>query len=93
MTEYQFHSRPSQKPGTKAPSVRLTAESELHGAALALRDFVQLGCDVKAPLAHLDTTDSDGVKHTLLVEEILDWLHDPKQATFVKQQGLEALLN
>ena len=93
MTEYQFHWRPPLNRPANLPSVRLTADSERHGAALALRHFVQLGCDMNAPLAHIDTIEPDGVKHTLLIEEVLDWLQDPKQTAFVQREGLEGLLN
>jgi hypothetical protein len=86
MTDYQFH---WWQAGTKAkltpPSLTLEAQSKLHGAALALRHFKELGCDISAPGAHLDVTDADGAKHTVLVEEVLDWVKDPEQAAFVEQ--------
>ena len=93
MTEYQFHGRPSGTKPAPIPSVRLQAESHLHGAALALRHFVQLGCDITAPLAHVDMTEPDGGKQTLLVEEVLDWLSDPKQTDFIHREGLAVLLH
>ena len=93
MTDYQFHWWPSSTQRMPTPSVRLEAESHLHGAALALRHFMQLGCDLTAPLAHVDATEPDGVKHTLLVEEVLDWLNDPKQTAFVDREGLTPLLH
>ena len=93
MTEYQFHWWPSGTTASLTPSVRLQAESHLHGAALALRHFMQLGCDITAPLAHIDMTEPDGVKQTLLVEEVLDWLNDPKQTDFVHREGLAVLLH
>jgi hypothetical protein len=93
MTEYQFHWWPSASKGAAIPSVRLEAESHLHGAALALRHFMQVGCDVKAPLAHIDMTESDGVKETLLVEEVLEWLNEPKQADFIRRESLAGLLD
>jgi hypothetical protein len=34
----------------------------------------------------------DGVKHTVLVEEVLDWLSEPTQAAFVRRERLEPLL-
>ena len=92
MTEYRFHWRPSGSKGRLSPSVTLEAESRFEGASVALRQFVQLGCEISAPLAHIDMTDPDGVKHTLLVEEVLDWLKDSKQATFVQRAHLGALL-
>jgi hypothetical protein len=92
MTTYQFHWWPSRNLGAQVPTVRLTADSQLHGAALALRHFMQLGCDMNAPLAHVDITEPDGAKQTLLVEEVLHWLHHPKQTAFVKREGLETLL-
>jgi hypothetical protein len=92
MTEYQFHWWPS---GTRPaiPTLTLQADSHLRGAALALRHFMQLGCDVTAPLAHVDLTEPDGVKHTLLVEEVLDWLNDPRQRDFIHREGLAGLLH
>ena len=92
MTEYKFHGRPSGIQRTVIPSVKLDAESNLHGAALALRHFVQLGCDITAPLAHVDLSEPNGLKHTLLVEEILEWLNDPQQTAFVHREGLTVLL-
>ena len=92
MTEYRFHSWPSGTTRAPNPSVSLQAESHLHGAALALRHFKQLGCDITAPHAHLDMTEPDGGKQTLLVEEVLDWLNDPKQTDFIHREGLAVLL-
>jgi hypothetical protein len=65
----------------------------MHGAALALRHFIQLGCDINVPLAHLDLTESNGAKHMVLVDEVLDWLSDPQQTEFVQREGLNALLH
>ncbi len=75
------------------PSIKLQADSHLQGAALALRQFVELGCDITAPLAHVDITESNGVKQTLLVEEVLDWLNEPKQVEFIHREGLAVLLD
>jgi hypothetical protein len=92
MSEYRFHGLPHGSPLTPTPSVALKAESTFHGAALALRHFMQLGCDITAPLAHVDVTEADGSKHTLLIEEVRDWLSDPKQTAFVQHEDLAALL-
>ena len=92
MTEYQFHWWPSGTTASLTPSVRLQAESHLHGAALALRQFKQLGCDITAPLAHVDMSEPDGAKQTLLVEEVLDWLNHPEQREFIHREGLAVLL-
>ena len=91
MTEYQFHWWP---PRTAAalPGVRLRADSHLHGAALALRQFAQWGCVITAPLAHVDVTEPGGVKQTVLVEEVLDWLRHPNQAAFRQREGLGDLI-
>ena len=92
MTEYRFHSRQSaSSPAVKA-SINLDAESRFHGAAMALRQFVDGGCDITAPLAHVDLTEPGGGTHTLLVEEVLDWLKDPRQSVFVQREGLAVLL-
>jgi len=92
MTKYQFHWLPSGTPHATFPSVTLTAESHLHGAALALRHFKEAGCDITGPLAHVDMTDPDGRTQTVLVEEVLDWLHAPTQMGFVDREGLGILL-
>jgi hypothetical protein len=52
---------------------------------------MQLGCDITAPLAHVDITEPGGVKQTLLVEEVLDWLNEPKQSDFIHHEGLAVL--
>jgi len=49
MTDYQFHWWPSGSKQAQKSSVSLQAETRLHGAALALRHFKQLGCDIAAP--------------------------------------------
>jgi hypothetical protein len=92
MTEYVFHWLPAGTERLVVPGVRLTAESRLHGAALALRHFKDVGCDLSTPLAHVDIRESDGLSHTLLVEEVLAWLSDPKQAAFVRGEELDVLL-
>lgn len=91
MTQYRFHWSPNAN--NPVPIVTLEAESHLHGAALALREFMQQGCDVAAPLAHVDVTEVDGAKQTLLVEEVLEWLQEPQQANFIDRQGLAVLLS
>lgn len=92
MTEYRFHWRPSGATPAVTPTAKIEAESHLHGAALALRKFIELGCDLAAPLAHLDITEPTGVTQTLLVEEVLDWLHQPQRAEFIHREGLSVLL-
>ena len=92
MTEYRFHWWPTGTNMTPCPSITLRAESHLHGAALALQHFMQHGCEIGAPLAHVDLTEPDGVKQTLLVEEVLDWLGDPQQSAFIQREGLADLL-
>jgi hypothetical protein len=92
MTEYLFHWRPSGATRPVTESLELEPESHLHGAALALRQFVERGCDITAPLAHVDIIESTGVKQTLLVEEVLDWLQEPQQREFIHREGLSALL-
>ena len=92
MTEYQFHWWPSGLKRSLSQSVTLQAESHLHGAALALRHFISAGCDIAIPLAHIDVTEADGAKQTLLVEEVLEWLNEPKQADFIQRESLAVLL-
>jgi len=89
MTEYRFHWSPSVSP---VGPVTFEADSTLHGAALALRRFMEVGCNLASPGAHLDITDANGARHTLLVEEVIDWLKAPEQAGFVRREALAALL-
>jgi hypothetical protein len=91
MTEYRFHGRLSANPGAVTTSIGLEAASRFHGAAIALRTFMEGGCDIAAPLAHLDMTEANGDKHVLLVEEVLAWLKEPDQAGFVQHEGLTGL--
>ena len=37
--------------------------------------------------------DPDGVTQTLLVEEVIDWLNDPRQTDFIHREGLAGLLH
>jgi hypothetical protein len=74
------------------PSVSVDAVSLRHGAALALRQLLAQGCDISAPHAHVDVTGPDGASHMVLVEEVLDWLGSPEQASFVDREGLDILL-
>jgi hypothetical protein len=92
MAEYKFHWWAANGHSALTPNVTFAAPSHMHGAALALQRFVDLGCDISAPLAHVDVTESDGARQTLLVEEVLDWLHDPEQQAFVAREGLRDLL-
>ena len=93
MTEYRCHWwLPGERPSATA-AVALEAESIRHGAALALRHFIHSGCEIGIPLAHIDVTEGSGVQHTMLVEEILDWLRDPGQAEFVRREGLSELVH
>jgi hypothetical protein len=92
MTEYRFHWRPSGATRAVTPTIKVEAESHFQGAALALRQFMELGCDITAPLAHVDITESTGVTQTLFVEEVLDWLHQSQQGEFIQREGLSVLL-
>jgi len=93
MTEYRFHWWADGSAAKLTPPLTIEAESRLHGAALALQRFRQQGCDIKTPLAHVDAVESTGFRHTLLVDEVLEWLHDPKQAAFVRDEHLADLLH
>jgi hypothetical protein len=92
MTEYQFHWWPTGNAHAMHRTVSLLAETAIQGAALALRYFRQTGCDIEAPLAHLDLIDASGHAHMLMVEEVLEWLKDPRQRFFVHHECLEMLL-
>ena len=92
MTQYQFHWLTAARESRLSQSVSLEAKSSRHGAALALRYFKEHGLDILTPLAHIDVTEQSGRKHTLLVDEVLEWLHDPKQTAFVQDEHLAELL-
>jgi len=92
MAEYRFHWWPPGTHAQQSPSVSLDAQSRLHGAALALRRFVELGFDIDADGGHVDVTDADGVTHTVVVEEVRGWLEEPEQVAFVQGQQLASLL-
>src|SRR4051812_1555772 len=92
MTEYLFHMLPSGTTRTMPASIALQADSHFHGAALALRQFMERGCDITAPLAHIDITESNGVKQTLLVDEVAELLNEPTQVEFVDRENLGVLL-
>jgi hypothetical protein len=91
-TEYRCHWWPTGAQPVLTPSVTVDARSTREGAALALRQLLQLGCELNAPHAHLDLIGLDGARHTVLVEELIDWLRAPEQATFVAREGLDELL-
>jgi hypothetical protein len=93
LTEYLFHWWHSGAARAVIPSIKLQAESHFHGAALALRQFMELGYDITAPLAHVDVTESNGVRQTLLVEEVLAWLQEPPQGEFIHRERLSELLH
>jgi hypothetical protein len=93
MTEYTFHWWSSETKHALSQSVRLEAESHFHGAALALRQFARLGADITVPLAHVEIAEPSGARQTLLVDEVLEWLHGPTQAAFIDREGLAVLLH
>ena len=92
MAEYRFHWWSSRAEAKAMPSVEIEAASPLAGAALALRHFRQEGYDIDAPLAHVDLVGPAGAKRMLLIDEVREWLHDPKQAIFVRDQDLGDLV-
>ena len=93
MADYTFHWWPAKDRSVSTPHVTLGAQSHLHGAALALRQFVSLGCDLGAPLAHIDMIEPGGASQTLLVDEVLEWLQRPEQRAFVEREQLRDLLH
>jgi hypothetical protein len=58
----------------------------------SLCDISSISGVISAPLAHVDVTEANGVKQTLLVDEVLDWLHEPQQGEFIHREGLATLL-
>jgi hypothetical protein len=92
MTEYVFHWWPSEAAHASTDCVKLRATSDLHGAALALRLFARGGCDMTAPLAHVDMIGPDGARKTLLVDEVLSWLADPQHSDFIEREDLAVWL-
>jgi hypothetical protein len=91
MTEYQFHWLTAARESRRSQTVTLEAQTPRHGAALALLYFKEHGWDILTPLAHVDVTEQSGRKHTLLVDEVLEWLHDPRQTAFVQDEHLGGL--
>jgi hypothetical protein len=92
VTEYQFDWKASANAPAVKSRVSIDAQSRFHGAAIALREFVRRGYDIAAPLAQVDMTEPSGETHILLVEEVRDWLKDPRQAAFVRGEDLAVLL-
>jgi hypothetical protein len=90
-TEFRLHVW-SNTPGLQSPTISLDADTNLHGAALALREFTRRGCDVSPFGAHIDMKDTRGRTHTVLVSEVIDWLRLPAQGDFVAKEELTALL-
>jgi hypothetical protein len=78
----------SRAPGNRIPTATVDAQSNLHGAALALREFTQLGHDITVPGAHIDIEETNGPTHTMMMSEVLDWLRQPEQTEFVEEQNL-----
>jgi hypothetical protein len=91
MAEYRLHWMTREKQSRVSEAVTLEADTARHGAALALRHFMQHGCEITTPLAHLDVTEPSGRRHTLLVDEVIEWLHDSQQAQFVENEHLGVL--
>lgn len=92
MTEYRFHWLVQGGHANLTSSVVVEAPTTLHGATLALLRFLDQGCDMGAPGAHIDVTESGGAKHTILVEELFDWLKRPEQTALVEREGLASLI-
>jgi len=82
----------SSVPGNQIPTTTFDADANLHGAALALREFTLRGYDVTPFGAHIDMQHAGGKTHTVLVTEVLDWLRLPAQSEFVAKENLAALL-
>jgi len=91
-TEFRLHLW-SPVPGNQIPTTSLEADANLHGAALALREFTRLRYDVTPFGAHIDMERTGGRTHTVLVTEVLDWLRLPAQSEFVAKEHLSALLD
>jgi hypothetical protein len=87
IAEFRLHLW-SRVPGKRVPTATFDAKSSLHGAALALREFTQLGHDITAPGAHIDIEEINGPTHTIMMSEVLEWLRQPEQTEFVKEQNL-----
>jgi hypothetical protein len=90
-TQFRLHLW-SRVPGDQIPSASLEADTNLAGAALALREFTGRGYDVTPFGAHIDMEHAGSRTHTVLVTEVLDWLRLPAQSEFVAAERLAALL-
>ena len=91
MTEFRLHVW-SRGPSDRMPTATYDAQSNIHGAALALREFARLGYDISLPGAHVDVKETNGRTHTIMISEVLDWLHQPEQVDFVAAEHLAPLL-
>src|SRR4029450_6575965 len=91
-TEFRLHLW-SRVPGDRPPAASFDAESNLEGAALALRQFMQSGYDITAPGPHRAVEAPGGPSRTMMISEVLEWLHRPDQAELVKKENLEQLLS
>ena len=79
-------------PGGMIPTATFETDNEMKAATLALREFRALGYDFSHEGAHVDIELSDGTIKTMLVNDVLAWLAQPAQASFVEAENLNSLI-
>jgi hypothetical protein len=79
-------------PGGLIPTAQFETESEMEAAALALREFKQLGYDFSHQGAHVDIELTDGTMKKMSVSDVLVWLAQPGQASFIEAENLKSFL-
>jgi len=91
MSDIQVHLW-ANLPGGMIPTAKFETENEMEAAALALREFRSLGYDFSREGAHVDIELSDGTTRSTPVSDVLAWLAQPAQASFVEAENLNSLL-
>jgi len=54
---------------------------------------MQSGYDITAPGAHLDMLAPGEPSRTMMISEVLEWLHQPNQAGLIEKENLEQVLS
>ena len=90
-TEFRPHLW-SSVPGIQIPTTSFDADTNLNGAALALREFTLRGYDVTPFGAHIDMQHAGGKTHTVLVTEYSIGFDCRRKANSLPKENLAALL-
>jgi len=80
-------------PGGLIPTTTVQHDDNWHAAALGLSDFSQLGYDISKPGGYVDVERNPvEPKPRLMIADVLHWLAQPEQTSFVKAEHLELLV-